>query len=63
MPRARRMIGYGTAALLALLAVVALLGLNGFVAAALGALAWFALPEREAALTRARAAAPRSRPR
>jgi hypothetical protein len=63
MLRARRFLGYGLAALLALLAVVALLGLNGFVAAALGALAWFAMPERPTPLTRARAAVPRSRPR
>jgi hypothetical protein len=51
-------------ALLALGAIVALLGAYGLVAAVLGIAAWFALPERPAArLTRVRAVAPRSRPR
>ncbi len=49
--------------MLALGAIVALLGLNGFVAAALGALAWFALPENGMRVTPARAGARRSRPR
>ena len=35
------------AAVLALGAVVALIGAEGLIAAALGAMAWFALPERE----------------
>ncbi len=55
------LLGYGLAALLALGAIVALLGLNGFAAAALGAAAWFALPEREMRVRPARAAVRRSR--
>ena len=54
------LLGYGLAALLALGAVVALLGLNGFVAAALGALAWFALPEHGMRVRPVRAGARRS---
>jgi hypothetical protein len=46
MLRDHPLLGFALSALLALAAVVALLGLNGFVAAALGALAWLALPER-----------------
>jgi hypothetical protein len=63
MLREHPLIGYGLAALLALAAVVALLGLNGFVAAALGVLAWFALPEREMRVRPVRGAARRSLPR
>ena len=50
-------------AFLALGAVVALLGAYGLVAAILGGLAWFALPERRPQVRAVRAAAPRSRPR
>jgi hypothetical protein len=63
MLRQHPLLGYGLAALLALGAVVALLGLNGFVAAGLGALAWLALPENGMRLTPSRAVARRSRRR
>jgi F0F1-type ATP synthase assembly protein I len=46
MLRDHPLLGYALSALLALAAVVALLGAYGFVAAVLGGLAWFALPER-----------------
>lgn len=54
------LLAYALSAVLALLSVVALLGAYGIVAAALGALAWFALPEREVALRAARGPVSRS---
>ena len=57
MLRQHPLVGYALSAFLALAAVVALLGAYGFVAAALGALAWFALPEREPAVRAVRAPA------
>ena len=42
----RPLLGFALAALLALAATVALAGANGLLAAALGSLAWLALPER-----------------
>lgn len=54
------LLAYGLSAVLALLSVVALLGAYGIAAAALGALAWFALPERETALRAARGPVSRS---
>lgn len=48
-------LGYALSAVLALLAIVALLGAYGIVAAVLGALAWFALPERAPAVRAVRA--------
>ncbi|MEO6496215.1 MAG: hypothetical protein ABIO51_01900 [Solirubrobacteraceae bacterium] len=55
MLRDHPLLAYGLSALLALGAVVALLGAYGIVAALLGALAWLALPERETPLRAARA--------
>jgi hypothetical protein len=52
-------LGYALSALLTVAAVVALLGAYGLVAATLGALAWFALPEREPRVRAVRAPASR----
>jgi hypothetical protein len=49
MLRDHPLLGYALSALLALGAVVALIGAHGLVAAVLGALAWFALPADEGA--------------
>jgi hypothetical protein len=48
--RAHPLLSFLLSAVLALAAVIALLGAYGLPAALLGALAWFALPEREPVL-------------
>lgn len=63
MLRDHPLLAYALSAVLALGAFIALLGAYGFVAAALGALAWFALPEREPTVRAASSTALRSRRR
>jgi membrane associated rhomboid family serine protease len=60
MLRDHPLLAYALCALLALSAVVALLGAYGVVAAVLGALAWLALPERDMRLRAVRGPASRS---